>query len=430
MGQFISDLLNSIFIKIPLGLRIAVEIDSILLFFTSLPKNTIDDINLKFCDESRHLEENYYKIQLAFEIVILILSSINLIIFSIFFNLSKRENQNLNFKFTIVNMIISAISFIFAISHLVIINNVFSKCKENEEPINKKQYYPIVFNFLFILLEYFIDLFNIVKQKKITRRGRYDENETTEIDQTIEDIKLNFDKQNIEEKKLMINKLIEKKQELEEKYRKVETKYNEIDNLIRENYRNNEKIEELKRHLKLFNDYEPELARIRELKEGKKKEIDEIKIKNDQAEKLILTWSSISNEVTRLTTIKDIIRKKNDTLKLKHKNEEKKLEIRKLNNQLDILKEEEKKVKNDYNLVQNLKNQNNLYEKRINELKQYLNEYSKYEPQFLTIRKLKEEKQKEINDIKNNQEEEIIFEWVALTNEVARLTNKKDSMRR
>ena len=50
MGQFISDLLNSIFIKIPLGLRIAVEIDSIVLFFTSLPKNTIDDINLKFCD--------------------------------------------------------------------------------------------------------------------------------------------------------------------------------------------------------------------------------------------------------------------------------------------------------------------------------------------------------------------------------------------
>ena len=398
MGQFISDLLNSIFIKIPLGLRIAVEIDSIVLFFTSLPKNTIDDINLKFCDESRHLEENYYKIQLAFEIVILILSTINLIIFSIFFNLSKRENQNLNFKFTIVNMIISAISFIFATSHLVIINNVFSKCKENEEPINKKQYYPIVFNFLFILLEYFIDLFNIVKQKKITGRGRYDENETTEIDQTIEDIKLNFDKQNIEEKKLMINKLIEKKKELEEKYRK--------------------------------DDYEPELARIRELKERKKKEIDEIKIKNDQAEKLILTWSSISNEVTRLTTIKDIIRKKNDTLKLKHKNEEKKLEIRKLNNQLDILKEEEKKVKNDYNLVQNLQNQNNLYEKRINELKQYLNEYSKYEPQFLTIRKLKEEKQKEINDIKNNQEEEIIFEWVALTNEVARLTNKKDSMRR
>ncbi len=147
-------------------------------------------------------------------------------------------------------MIISAISFIFATSHLVIINNVFSKCKENEEPINKKQYYPIVFNFLFILLEYFIDLFNIVKQKKITGRGRYDENETTEIDQTIEDIKLNFDKQNIEEKKLMINQLINKKKELEEKYRKVETKYNEIDNLIRENYRNNEKIEELKRHLK------------------------------------------------------------------------------------------------------------------------------------------------------------------------------------
>lgn len=217
MGQFISDLLNSIFIKIPLGLRIAVEIDSILLFFTSLPKNTIDDINLKFCDENRHLEENYYKIQLAFEIVILILSSINLIIFSIFFNLSKRENQNLNFKFTIVNMIISAISFIFASSHLVIINNVFSKCKENEEPINKKQYYPIVFNFLFILLEYFIDLFNIVKQKKITGRGRYEENETTEIDQTIEDIKLNFDKQNIEEKKLMINKLIEKKKRIRRK---------------------------------------------------------------------------------------------------------------------------------------------------------------------------------------------------------------------
>ena len=138
MGQFISEMTMTIFVKIPLGLRIAGEIDSIALFFTALSKNDIDKYNNEICDETRYLEENYYNIQLSFEIVIFILSTITLIIFSIFFNLSKRNNEDLKYNFTIVNMIISSICIIFGTAHLLIINNVFKKCKTDKKKDDKK----------------------------------------------------------------------------------------------------------------------------------------------------------------------------------------------------------------------------------------------------------------------------------------------------
>ena len=434
MGQFISEMTMTIFVKIPLGLRIAGEIDSIALFFTALPKNDTVTFNQN-CSESRYLEENYYNIQLSFEIVIFILSTITLIIFSIFFNFSKSNNEDLKFKFTIVNMIISLICLIFGTGHLEIIKNVFSKCKTDEsEKIDDNQYYPIVFNFIIIIVDYFIDILNYYIQKKIKK-----EKETRSItssgsvetrDSTIERIILTFRDQNIEKKKTMINKLKEKKRKLEEKYREVEMKYNEVETLNYEIYKNNEQIEQLKSNLELLKEYEPELTRIRTLKERKKKEIHDILSKNDEAEKLILSWSSISNDVTRLTKDKDILRKKNDILKLQNNTEQKKLKIKQLKETLDNLKKEKKKIENEYIIVQNINNENNSYEKKIKQIKEFLQQYTQYETQFTTIRQLKSERDIEINEIKNNPNEEIIFEWATLTNQVARLQLIKDSMRR
>ena len=433
MGQFISEMTMTIFVKIPLGLRIAGEIDSIALFFTALSKNDIDKYNNEICDETRYLEENYYNIQLSFEIVIFILSTITLIIFSIFFNLSKRNNEDLKYNFTIVNMIISSICIIFGTAHLLIINNVFKKCKTDEK-ISDNQYYPIIFNFLIFIAEYCIDLFNMMKQVKIKKEKEIksitSSGSVETRDSTIERIILTFGEQNIEKKKTMINKLKEKKRKLEEKYREVEMKYNEVETLNYEIYKNNEQIEQLKSNLELLKEYEPELTRIRTLKEGKKKEINDILSKNDEAEKLILTWSSISNDVTRLTKDKDILRKKNDILKLQNNTEQKKLKIKQLKETLDNLKKEKKKIENEYIIVQNINNENNSYEKKIKQIKEFLQQYTQYETQFTTIRQLKSERDKEINDIKNNPHEEIIFEWATLTNQVARLQLIKDSMRR
>ena len=432
MGQFISEMTMTIFVKIPLGLRIAGEIDSIVLFFTALPKNDTITFNQN-CDESRYLEENYYTIQLSFEIVIFILSTITLIIFSIFFNLSKRNNEDLKYNFTIVNMIISAICLIFGTAHLVIINNVFKKCKTDEK-IGDNQYYPIIFNFVIFMVEYCIDLFNMLKQSKIKKEKEIksitSSGSVETRDSTIERIILTFGEQNIEKKKTMINKLKEKKRKLEEKYREVEMKYNEVETLNYEIYKNNEQIEILKSNLELLKEYEPELTRIRTLKEGKKKEINDILSKNDEAEKLILSWSSISNDVTRLTKDKDILRKKNDILKLQNNTEQKKLKIKQLKETLDNLKKEKKKIENEYIIVQNINNENISYEKKIKQIKEFLQQYTQYETQFTTIRQLKSERDKEINDIKNNPHEEIIFEWATLTNQVARLQLIKDSMRR
>jgi hypothetical protein len=430
MGQFISEMTKTIFVKIPLGIRIAGEIDSIALFFTALPKNDTVTFNQN-CSESRYLEENYYNIQLSFEIVIFILSTITLIIFSIFFNLSKRNNEDLKYNFTIVNMIISAICLIFGTAHLSIINNVFAKCKTVEKI---DQYYPIIFNFVIFMVEYCIDLFNILKPSKIKKEKKIksitSSGSVETRDSTIERIILSFGVQNIEKKKTMINKLKEKKRKLEEKYREVEMKYNEVETLNYEIYKNNEQIEQLKSNLELLKEYEPELTRIRTLKERKKKEIHDILSKNDEAEKLILTWSSISNDVTRLTKDKDILRKKNDILKLQNNTEQKKLKIKQLKETLDNLKKEKKKIENEYIIVQNINNENNSYEKKIKQIKEFLQQYTQYETQFTTIRQLKSERDKEINDIKNNPHEEIIFEWATLTNQVARLQLIKDSMRR
>ena len=432
MGQFISEMTMTIFVKIPLGLRIAGEIDSIVLFFTALSKNDTVTFNQN-CTESRYLEENYYTIQLSFEIVIFILSTITLIIFSIFFNLSKRNNEDLKYNFTIVNMIISAICLIFGATHLAIINNVYAKCNKDEK-IDINQYYPIIFNFVIFMVEYCIDLFNILKQSKIKKEKEIksitSSGSVETRDSTIERIILTFGEQNIEKKKTMINKLKEKKRKLEEKYREVEMKYNEVETLNYEIYKNNEQIEQLKSNLELLKEYEPELTRIRTLKEGKKKEINDILSKNDEAEKLILTWSSISNDVTRLTKDKDILRKKNDILKLQNNTEQKKLKIKQLKETLDNLKKEKKKIENEYIIVQNINNENISYEKKIKQIKEFLQQYTQYETQFTTIRQLKSERDKEINDIKNNPHEEIIFEWATLTNQVARLQLIKDSMRR
>ena len=58
MQELISELFDSIFIKIPLGLRIAGVIDIISFFFTALSKERINEINTEICDETRYLENN------------------------------------------------------------------------------------------------------------------------------------------------------------------------------------------------------------------------------------------------------------------------------------------------------------------------------------------------------------------------------------
>jgi hypothetical protein len=66
MQELISELFDSIFIKIPLGLRIAGVIDIISFFLTALSKKRINEINTEICDETSYIEDNYYQIQLSF----------------------------------------------------------------------------------------------------------------------------------------------------------------------------------------------------------------------------------------------------------------------------------------------------------------------------------------------------------------------------
>lgn len=430
MQDLISELFDSIFIKIPLGLRIAGVIDIISFFFTALSKKRINEIYPEKCDETRYLEDNYYQIQLSFELLLFILSIINLVFFSFFFYYTKRNNEFLNIKFFIVNMTITVISFAFSFVYFVIIINVFSKCKENNKSIKINQKYPISFNFIINLLEYLIDLFNLIKQRKINKKLRTPQGiSEIEVDETIENIILTFDNVNIEKKKSMINKLREKKRKLEEKYRNVENKYNEIENLNNEIYRNSNEIERLKKNLQLFDEYEPSFREIKKLKEDKKKEINDIINKKDEAETLILTWSTISNDVIRLTALKDNIRRNNEKLNLKHKFEEKKLNIKKLKDTLDDLKKKKNQIEFEFKSLQIINNEIESNKKKIIQLKEFLQLYEKNEEKFITIRKLKKDITEEINNIKKNEDEGIILEWCLLTNEVAKLTQIKDSIK-
>ena len=167
----------------------------------------------------------------------------------------------------------------------------------------------------------------------------------------------------------MINKLREKKRKLEEKYRNVENKYNEIENLNNEIYRNSNEIERLKKNLQLFDEYEPSFREIKKLKEDKKKEINDIINKKDEAETLILTWSTISNDVIRLTALKDNIRRNNEKLNLKHKFEEKKLNIKKLKDTLDDLKKKKNQIEFEFKSLQIINNEIESNKKKIIKLK-------------------------------------------------------------
>jgi len=279
-------------------------------------------------------------------------------------------------------------------------------------------------------LEYLIDLFNLIKQRKINKQLKTPEGiSEIEVDETIENIILTFDNVNIEKKKSMINKLREKKRKLEEKYRNVENKYNEIENLNNEIYRNSNEIERLKKNLQLFDEYEPSFREIKKLKEDKKKEINDIINKKDEAETLILTWSTISNDVIRLTALKDNIRRNNEKLNLKHKFEEKKLNIKKLKDTLDDLKKKKNQIEFEFKSLQIINNEIESNKKKIIQLKEFLQLYEKNEEKFITIRKLKNDITEEINNIKKNEDEGIILEWCLLTNEVAKLTQIKDSIK-
>ena len=77
----------------------------------------------------------------------------------------------------------------------------------------------------------------------------------------------------------------------------------------------------------------------------------------------------------------------------------------------------------------NLKVFNESNKKKIIQLKEFLQLYEKNEEKFITIRKLKNDITEEINNIKKNEDEGIILEWCLLTNEVAKLTQIKDSIK-
>ena len=120
MQELISELFDSIFIKIPLGLRIAGVIDIISFFLTALSKKRINEINTEICDETRYLENNYYQIQLSFELLLFILSIINLVFFSFFFYYTKRNNEDFSYNVSFLLLSIKQSNLIIYIKFLVL----------------------------------------------------------------------------------------------------------------------------------------------------------------------------------------------------------------------------------------------------------------------------------------------------------------------